>query len=742
MSKQVPAELKGRDGTPSGPDGPARLHLNGTDGSPQRTLMSIPEVFQAAVDASNSMICISDVRQADQPLVYCNGGFRKFTGYRDEDIVGTNCRFLQRTADGRRDDGTLGFSHDLQQREALAAVRDAVRVGDHCNVVLRNYRKDGTPFWNELFLTPIFSDEGEYVAVVGVQNDVTDRVEAERQVRHQAENAARRLAELNAAFSAAPVGIVTLDGELCLVRANSEFVSIMTSLGGPTDIGSAGRPAAEALPSDVWRQIAPTSRRVLANGGRETLDVFAGLGRESRVLDVRLLAIHDGRYLPIGVSLAVQDVTDVRRKERELADANEHLAAARVSAERAKERAERASKAKDDFLAILSHELRTPLTPVSAGVQLLRDEMRKVSRNGESISADKADEWATMLDNVLKNVELEARLIDDLLDHTRIARGKLKLTRGPVNLTDVARQTLAICGAEAREKGVSLEAPSLPAAGDGPCVEGDPMRLRQIAWNLVGNAVKYTPPGGRITVSVENLSGGLARLSVADTGVGIRAEMMPRIFEPFEQDGANPAGRKGLGLGLAICRRLAEAHDGTLIAESEGDGKGATFTLVLPRVDDELCDEADAVGAGGDEVRFAGLDPQEANTRPPRVLVLEDNRDTARLMATYVRRRFSAKVRIAGTLAEATEQHAAAVDAGEAFDLILSDIGLPDGSGTELLVRLRTTRPDADVPPAIALSGYGTDADLAATRAAGFSDHLVKPVDFDRLLAAIRTAVA
>ena len=743
--------------TPSEPDqskagqtGPQRVDLpeirDGLDvefDGPLGGVMNVPEVLRAAVEAANSMICISDVRRPDRPLVFCNHGFRKFSGYAEDEVLGRNCRFLQETSDGRRDDGTLGFAHDEAQRVALEKVRDAVRVGDHCDVVLRNYKKDGTPFWNELYLTPIFDGEGRYVAMAGVQDDVTDRVESERQVRQQAETAARRLAELDAAFAAAPVGIVTVDQELCLVRANDVFVELVVAMSGPHDAGRSGRPAREVLPEGVWQQIAPIARRLLANGGRDGLTLVTGDDAEARLLDVQMTAVHNGERLPLGVSLAVQDVTDVRRKERQLADANEHLKAARISAERAKERAERANQAKDDFLAVLSHELRTPLTPVSAGVELLREELTRAADGGEGATPEQVRDWARMLETIGRNVRLEARLIDDLLDVTRIARGKLEFEPGPVHLADVVRQTFAICGEDARDKGITLEARRMPAAGEGPCVSADEVRLRQIAWNLIGNAIKYTPSGGRVTVDVESDGasggggGGWARLVVGDDGTGITPELLPRIFDPFEQDGTNPEGRRGLGLGLAISRQLAEAHGGTLVAESQGRGRGSTFTLGLPTVADAECDDAEADDEGADPADATGL-----TSLVDRVLLVEDNVDTAKLLSVLIRRKLRAEVVCVGTLARAVEAHGRAVDAGDGFDLILSDVGLPDGSGTDLMPRLRAARPEAAVPPALALSGYGTEGDLAATRGAGFADHLVKPIDFDRLLAAVRTATA
>ena len=358
-----------------------------------------------------------------------------------------------------------------------------------------------------------------------------------------------------------------------------------------------------------------------------------------------------------------------------------------------------ANDAKDQFLATLSHELRTPLTPVLALVAGLQEDERAMDLRRE-------------LDVIRRNVELEARLIDDLLDLTRIARGKLELLRGPADVRQILTHALQTCARDLTAKDLRLS--TLLAAEDHG-VWADGPRLTQVFWNLVRNAVKFTAPGGTIRVSSRIEEGWLA-VEVADDGMGIAPEMLPRIFDAFEQ-GQRSITRRfgGLGLGLAISKAIVDLHGGSLSADSGGTGKGATFTVrlqILP-------------GA-----RSASPQPPAATQedRPGwRILLVEDHEDTAEAMADLLGAR-GHRVTVARTLAEAR----AAADR-ESFDLLVSDLGLPDGSGHELMREL-----GARGLRGIALSGYGMEDDLRKSREAGFERHLIKPVSPQALEAAIQ----
>jgi PAS domain S-box-containing protein len=378
----------------------------------------------------------------------------------------------------------------------------------------------------------------------------------------------------------------------------------------------------------------------------------------------------------------------------------------------AKEAAEAASRAKDNFVAALSHELRTPLTPVLLSAAALRDDAR--------LPADVRTEMAMME----RNIALEARLIDDLLDLTRITRGKLPLRTEPCEAHSLLSHAIDTIREDARAKDIALE---LELAAQHSSLTGDPARLQQVFWNLLKNAVKFTPAGGRIAIRTrDDAAHERLIVEVADTGHGFAPEEADRIFEPFEQAGGERDRRAGgLGLGLAIARAIVDLHGGVIRAGSPGEGRGATFTVELPGAmapPDGTCGEAHEETPGG------------GPSAPRRILLVEDHEPTITVL-TRLLRRAGHEVTAASSVAAALE-----VAGRVEFDVLISDLGLPDGTGVELIGELRARRPQFQ---AIALSGFGMDEDLIRTRAAGFDEHLVKPVDFDQLRSALaKLAVA
>ena len=362
-------------------------------------------------------------------------------------------------------------------------------------------------------------------------------------------------------------------------------------------------------------------------------------------------------------------------------------------ANRAREEAESASLAKDHFLAMLSHELRTPLTPVITHlVKLQKDEALPESMRHP-------------LDVIRRNVELEARLIDDLLDLTRVGKGKIHLETSVVNVEDLLQNALDICRGDVEAKGLDLK---IGFDAKEPFVKGDPARLQQVFWNVVKNAVKFTESGG-LQVSTRNRDDHAVEVVVSDTGIGIEPRLLSRVFRPFEQ--AERGKQGGLGLGLAISKSLVDLHGGEISVTSKGKGQGATVTIALPAVADRP--------KGDDSKKISGSE----EARKLRILLLEDHVDTNESLTLLLEMQ-------GHTVTQAFDVTTALRHAREKdFDLLLSDLGLPDGT-PDVVMKEVAMKNDT---PGVALTGFGMDKDVERTRGYGFSYHLVKPVDVSRL---------
>lgn len=410
---------------------------------------------------------------------------------------------------------------------------------------------------------------------------------------------------------------------------------------------------------------------------------------------VRADVTRDAQGKSLEAAGMIQDITERKLAEEALRKANDELAVA-------KEAAEAASRAKDNFLAMLSHELRTPLTPVLVIVSQM-----------ESLQ-DLDAELRNDLTTVRCNVELEARLIDDLLDMTRIARNKVELHFEVVDVHEVAQMSLQSFQAEIDAKGLQVQL-SLGAAQRH--VWADPRRIQQVFMNLLSNAVKFTPEGGTIVLSSKNNEHGYLQVQVSDTGIGIEPDVMPRLFNSFEQ-AEHAIHRKygGLGLGLSIAKSLVEMQGARIYATSDGRDKGTTLSVEL------------------EPVHPLNRPPTPADDAPPamsitngargrRVLLVEDHSDTRRVMARIIKS-FGYTVAAVACAREALE-----LADKETFDLLVSDIGLPDGTGLEVMRCIRARYPIKG----IAVSGFGQDEDLRRSQEAGFEKHLTKPINFRTL---------
>ncbi|MEP6821609.1 MAG: PAS domain S-box protein [Chthoniobacterales bacterium] len=561
-------------------------------------------------------------------------------------------------------------------------------------------RKNGEEFSCEISITHIPGTEPPLFA--GYTRDISAQKESEAALQtatRSAEAAAHAVAESAERFRllsevvSLQVWTARSDGQLDF--ANAECLQYF---GVPTDDEVLGNAWTQFVhPEDLPRAASAWKKSITSGAHYEVEFRLRAAGGNYRWFLVRAEAVRDdgGRVEKwFGTNT---DIDDLKGAQAE---------------------AERSSRAKDNFLAVLSHELRTPLTPVLMTASALYQD--------ERLPADVRSQLGMME----RNIALEARLIDDLLDLTRITRGKLPLRPQLCDAHSLIGLALEIVRDEAQAKGITLEQ-DFHAEHSG--LMADPSRFQQVIWNLLRNAVKFTPQGGSIKIRTRDFEGiAGARwlcIEVSDSGVGIDAAAIDRIFQPFEQADLSGDHRfGGVGLGLSIARAIVDLHGGSIRAESAGAGQGALFTVELPgatRPPDgaaELPDDAKHFlpGSGTQEKT-----PAPANAL--HLLVVEDHEATLQVLTRLLTR--------AGHQVVAAASVTAALEAASQgkFDLVLSDLGLPDGTGNNLMEKLR----DRYQLRGIALTGYGMEDDLERSRQSGFVAHLIKPVDFNQLRRAL-----
>jgi PAS domain S-box-containing protein len=547
----------------------------------------------------------------------------------------------------------------------------------------------GQQRWTRAIIFPVLNEDRSVREVVLVHEDITARVHAEERLTDQT-----RL--LEALTESVLDGILIVGPEGNLLHANQRFRDIWNF--PPEVLASASDDAAlnwAATQTPDPEAFLAGVRRVYETPDRPVREEIAM--KDGRVFDRFGSPIHRDNTR-VGWVWTFRDITERKQAERNL--------------ERAKQEAEAANQAKDRFLATLSHELRTPLTPVLMSIATLRHD--------RSLS----DAARAELEVIQRNVQLETVLINDLLDLTRIAHGKLELRPEPLYVHDALEQALRISAGDITEK--QLRVTKDFAAQQHRC-SADAARLQQAFWNVIKNAVKFTPAGGELRITTRDAAPDRIRIEFADTGIGIDPALQPRIFSAFEQGGPSITSRYGgLGLGLAIAKRVVDLHGGEISVHSEGTGRGAMFTITLLTTTSSLSPAPSPTQPAYDEKAAA------AGQTTKTILLVEDHADTGRSLQRLLQMA-GYEVAVATTLAAGRD-----LASTTAFDLIISDIGLPDGSGLDLLKGLHVGTDPSGRVPAIALSGYGMKADITDSQAAGFAEHLTKPVDWEQLREVVR----
>lgn len=594
-----------------------------------------------------------------------NLGAKRLKQYRPDEIIGQHFSKFYPADD---------IQSGKPERELKQALRDGKVQDEGWRI-----RKDGSRFWALVIITAVYDHKGELKGFAKVTRDLTERREAEDRLRANEEQF--RL----------------------LIDRVEEYAIYLLDPTGRVMTWNSGAGKIKGFTADeiVGKHFACfyTAEDVAAGRPQRNLEDAARLGH---IRDQGLRVRRDGStfHADVVITALRNDAGELRGFSKVTRDMSDQVRVREIETE--KIAAIKANQAKDEFLATLSHELRTPLTPALAAASY-------IAENIDELPAKFTDD----IHVIRRNVQLEARLIDDLLDLTRISPGKIDLHQQRTNAHAVARDALLIAGSDIHRKTLKITTQWNATKHD---IWADPVRLEQIFWNLINNAVKFTGPGGEITIQTWNEQDNF-HFAVTDTGIGIEVGRQDSLFKAFEQ-GERGISRQfgGLGLGLAICKNLVELHGGQVSVSSRGRGFGTTATVILKSMAEESHSTAEAEPREG-----------ELNLKL-RILLVEDHDDTRRVLARLLRH-FGYEVALASTVDEALK-----IVRTQPIDAILSDIGLPDGTGYDVISEAKRTQPLHGV----ALTGFGMSEDVRRSREAGFDFHLTKPVDVAELRTILR----
>ncbi|CAD7797766.1 Signal-transduction histidine kinase senX3 [Chryseobacterium aquaeductus] len=489
------------------------------------------DLYLMALNSANSGIIITDNLQPDNPIIYCNRAFEKITGYKHDEIIGHNCRFLQ--------------LQDRSQSERQE-IKKSIKEGTECRVQIRNYKKNGKLFWNELFVSPVKNERGEITHFIGVQNDITEAKKNEHELREEKASIERKIEDrtkqlkdneifLSSIIQTVRESLLVLDADYKVLSANSHFLNTFKV----TSLDTVGTLLFElgnhqwdiAALKELLIKILPTNNPVI---DFEVEHDFPYIGKKIMLLNAYRIEF-EGQYKD-RILIAIEDITEKREIDRR----------------------------KDDFLSIASHELKTPLTTIKGLVQLLQRMPPEAATQKYTTTLDKVGSYVDRLNN----------LITELLDTSKIQSGNIELHKEPFDIYKTIKDTV---------ENLSLATPDykiILSGNTNAVILGDELQISQVINNLISNAVKYSPGTNTIEVYL-NKVGNFIKVSVTDYGMGISAQDKAKIFERFFRARDIQKKFPGLGIGLYISHEIIANHKGTLWVESE-IGKGSTFSFTLP----------------------------------------------------------------------------------------------------------------------------------------------------------------